>query len=59
LLDINNPKAGIYVSYGGGDKCSNSENHSENGLPRKSKFKLYCAEKQDDNVNMLSQCSLS
>ena len=51
LLDTSNPKAGIYVMYGGGDRCTNSDNHSENGFPRKSRFKIYCAEKQDENVN--------
>ena len=50
LLDPSNPNAGIWVTYGGGDKCTNSDNHSENGNPRKSKFKLYCSEKQDVNV---------
>lgn len=50
VLDHNNPKAGIYVMYGGGDRCTNKENKMENGQPRKSKFKIYCAEKQDENV---------
>lgn len=52
LLDNNNPKAGIWLTYGGGDKCTNS-NPSLNMQPRKSKFKLYCAEKQDENVNII------
>jgi len=49
LLNENDPKAGMYVMYGNGDRCTNSDNHAENGQPRKSKFKLYCAEKEDSN----------
>jgi len=50
LLDVADPKKGIAVIYGGGDKCTNGDNPLENGKPRKSRFKLYCSSSQDANV---------
>lgn len=50
MLDTNNPKKGIYVQYGGGDKCTNGDNPMQNGKPRQTKFNIYCAEKQDDVI---------
>jgi hypothetical protein len=53
LLDEGNPNKGIYVEYGGGDICKNGDIPSENGKPRRSKFKLFCSDtsgKKDDNV---------
>ena len=52
MIDITNPSAGIMITYGGGDRCVNSDNKAENGLPRKAQFKIYCADKQDENVNL-------
>lgn len=48
LLDPNDPKKGISVAYGGGDKCTNGDNPLQNGKPRQSKFNIYCGDKQDD-----------
>ncbi len=48
LLDLNDPKKGFYVQYGGGDKCTNGDNPMLNGKPRQSKFKIYCSDRQDD-----------
>ena len=53
LLDASNPKKGIYVQYGGGDKCTNGDNPSLNGKPRQSKFKIHCANSQDNDVKKL------
>lgn len=50
LLDTNNPKKGIYVQYGGGDKCTNGDNPMQNGKPRQTKFNIYCAEKADEVI---------
>jgi len=50
LIDPSNPSAGHWVTYGGGDICTNGDNPAENGKPRKSKFKFVCADKQDENV---------
>lgn len=49
LLDENNPQLGIYLEYGDGDICHNSEDPKQNGLPRKTKLKIYCSKKQDKN----------
>ena len=51
LLDENNPKAGIAVTYSGGDICTNGEPASSRGKPRSSRFKIYCGSTQDANVN--------
>ena len=48
LLDPTNPKKGIYIQYGGGDKCTNGDNPLQNGKPRQTKFNIYCAEKADE-----------
>jgi hypothetical protein len=48
LLDPNDPKKGIYVQYGGGDKCTNGENPLQSGKPRQSKFNIYCSSIQDE-----------
>jgi hypothetical protein len=48
LLDPNDPKKGIYITYGNGDKCTNGDNPLQNGKPRQSKFNIHCAEKQDE-----------
>jgi len=50
LLDPNNPGLGHYVMYGGGDICTNGDNPALNGKPRQTKFKIYCASSQDENV---------
>jgi hypothetical protein len=41
---------GIWVQYGGGDKCTNGDNPLQNGKPRATKFNIHCAEKQDDVI---------
>lgn len=48
LLDSSNPSKGIYVQYGGGDKCTNGDNPMLNGKPRQTKFNIYCSEKMDE-----------
>ena len=48
LLDPTDPKKGLYVQYGMGDKCTNGDNPLQNGKPRQSKFKIHCADKQGD-----------
>lgn len=50
LLDPKDASKGLYIQYGGGDKCTNGDNPSLNGKPRQSKFNIHCASKQDDNV---------
>lgn len=50
VIDARNPGLGIFVEYGGGDTCTNSEIQSENGLPRKAKFMLFCDSNQEENV---------
>ena len=50
LLDKADPSKGLYIQYGGGDKCTNGDNPMLNGKPRQSKFKIYCSSKQDENV---------
>lgn len=54
LLEVGNPNKGIYILYGGGDICKNGDIPAENGKPRKSKFKLVCADRQDDNVKIIN-----
>ena len=48
LIDENNPNIGIILEYGNGDICTASQNEELNGLPRKTRFKLVCSEKQDE-----------
>ena len=50
LLDHSDPRIGHYVMYGLGDICFNGDIPSLNGKPRRAKFKIYCAESQDENV---------
>ncbi len=51
LIDPQDPKKGISITYGGGDKCTNGDNPMQNGKPRQSKFNIYCSEKQDEVYN--------
>ena len=46
LIDNNNPLLGIYVEYGDGDLCSNSEDLNSFNTPRKTRFKLICSKDQ-------------
>ena len=48
LLDPSNPKKGIYVQYGDGDKCTSGDNPSLTGKPRATKFNIHCAAKQTE-----------
>jgi hypothetical protein len=48
LLDTADPSKGFYITYGGGDKCTNGDNPMLNGKPRQSKFKIYCSSKQEE-----------
>jgi hypothetical protein len=50
VLDSTDPKKGIWVQYGGGDKCTNGDNPMLNGKPRSSKFNIHCSDKQDEKV---------
>lgn len=59
LIDKNDAKKGIYLTYGGGDRCTNGDNPAENGKPRKSRFKLICASTQEENVSTLFQQIIS
>ena len=49
LLDPLNPYLGIYVEYGGGEICSNIDDFEGFNQPRKTRFKIYCSNKDDDN----------
>ena len=49
LLDYNNPNLGIVLEYGDGDICKTSEIEELMGLPRKTRFKIYCSKKDDYN----------
>jgi hypothetical protein len=51
LIDPNDPKKGISITYGGGDKCTNGDNPLQNGKPRESKFNINCSNKQGDVRN--------
>ncbi len=53
LLDNSDPKKGISIAYGGGDKCTNGDNPMQNGKPRQTKFNLYCSHTQDPAVRIL------
>lgn len=48
VLDSTNPKKGVYIQYGGGDKCTSRENPALYGKPRQTKFNIYCADRQDE-----------
>ncbi len=50
LIDPNNASVGFWVMYGGGDICKNGDVKSQNGKPRRSKFKFYCDGTQEENV---------
>ena len=49
LLDYNNPNLGIVLEYGDGDICTNSQREELIGLPRKSRFKIYCSKNKKDS----------
>ena len=49
LLDFDNPNLGIVLEYGDGEICRHSENDLLIGIPRKTRFKLYCSENDNDN----------
>lgn len=53
LIDKTDPKKGIAVTYGGGDRCTNGDNPSENGKPRRTRFLLVCGSSQEENVSNL------
>ena len=48
LIDNNNPLLGIYVEYGEGDLCTNSEDLASYNTPRKTRFKLLCSKDQSN-----------
>jgi hypothetical protein len=50
LIEQGNPKKGIYVQYGGGEKCTNGDNPMQIGRPRQTKFLLNCAATQDEVI---------
>lgn len=49
LIDYNNPKIGIILEYGNGDICKTSQDEELMGYPRKTRFKIYCSEKNEIN----------
>ena len=53
LIDKTDPKKGIYVTYGNGDRCTNGDNPADNGKPRRSRFKLVCSSTQEENVSIV------
>lgn len=55
LIDKNDPNKGIYVTYSGGDRCTNGDNPAENGKPRRSRFMLVCSSQQDENVSSMDK----
>ena len=48
LLDYNNPNLGIVLEYGDGEICETSPNEELIGLPRKSRFKIFCSNNNKD-----------
>ena len=52
LLDHKNPKLGIVLEYGDGDICTTSQREELMGVPRKTRFKIYCS-KNDNNIFVL------
>ena len=48
-IDKENPQLGIVLEYGDGDICKTSQNEELVGFPRKTRFKIYCSKKEDDN----------
>jgi hypothetical protein len=48
LLDQTDPRKGISIIYGGGDRCTNGDNPMQNGKPRQAKFNIHCSDRQDD-----------
>lgn len=59
LIDPKYPNTGIYIQYGGGDPCTNSDNPSNNGSPRQTRFNIYCAKKQDEVIKPNSSITYS
>jgi len=49
MIEPNDPKIGIILEYGNGDICKTSQNEELMGYPRKTRFKIYCSKKDDDN----------
>ena len=52
LLDKSDPKKGVSITYGNGDRCTNGDNPAENGRPRRSRFLLFCSSNQEENVRI-------
>ena len=49
MIDYDNPKLGIILEYGDGDICKTSQNEELMGYPRKSRFKIFCSNKNNNN----------
>ena len=49
MIEPKNPKIGIILEYGNGDICKTSQNEELMGYPRKTRFKIYCSKKDDNN----------
>lgn len=49
LLDEKDANKGLLVAYQGGSICEGSETPTLNGLPRKTIFRLECAQEADTN----------
>ena len=47
LIDDRDSNKGLLVAYNGGSICEGSDTPALNGLPRKTLFRLECADKED------------
>ena len=49
MIEPKEPKIGIILEYGNGDICKTSQNEELMGYPRKTRFKIYCSQRNDIN----------
>ena len=49
LMDYDNPNLGIILEYCDGEICTNSDKDQLIGIPRKTRFKIYCSNNKKDN----------
>ena len=49
LIDYNDPNFGIVLEYGDGEICTASEKDLLIGIPRRTRFTIYCSDEKNDN----------
>ena len=49
MIEPKDPKLGIILEYGNGDICKTSQNEALMGYPRKTRLKIYCSKRDDNN----------